>query len=51
MVDVDFRLPPGISRASVLAKVAEIAASHPGTTFEELLPGGRKPPSPTRRTR
>ena len=40
MMDVDFRLPPGISRASVLAKVTEIAARHPGTTFEELLPGG-----------
>lgn len=40
VLEVDFRLPPGISRASVLAKVAEIAARHSGTSFEELLPGG-----------
>jgi succinyl-diaminopimelate desuccinylase len=39
-LEVDFRLPPGIGRAAVLARVAEIAARHPGTTFEELLPGG-----------
>jgi succinyl-diaminopimelate desuccinylase len=40
VLEVDFRLPVGISRAAVLAKVAEIAARHPGTRFEELLPGG-----------
>ena len=31
---------PGVSRAAVLARVAAIAARHPGTSFEELLPGG-----------
>lgn len=40
VLEVDFRLPVGISRAAVLAKVAEIARRHPGTRFEELLPGG-----------
>jgi|FEC22Drversion2_1045045.scaffolds.fasta_scaffold01412_8 succinyl-diaminopimelate desuccinylase len=40
VLEVDFRLPVGISRAAVLARVAEIAARHPGTRFEELLPGG-----------
>lgn len=39
-LEVDFRLPVGISRAAVLAKVAAIVARHPGTSFEELLPGG-----------
>jgi succinyl-diaminopimelate desuccinylase len=40
VLEVDFRLPVGISRAAVLAKVAEIARRHPGTRFEELLPDG-----------
>jgi succinyl-diaminopimelate desuccinylase len=40
VLEVDFRLPVGISRAAVLARVAAIAARHPGVSFEELLPGG-----------
>jgi len=40
VLEVDFRLPVGLSRAAVLARVAEIAKRHPGTRFEELLPGG-----------
>jgi len=40
VLEVDFRLPVGISRAAVLARVGEIAKRHPGTRFEELLPGG-----------
>ncbi|CAN5725742.1 M20 family metallopeptidase [soil metagenome] len=40
VLEVDFRLPPGISRASVLSKISEIAARHSGTRFEELLPDG-----------
>jgi len=39
-LEVDFRLPVGIARATVLARVGEIARRHPGATFEELLPGG-----------
>ena len=40
VLEVDFRLPVGISRAAVLAKVAAIVARYPGVSFEELLPGG-----------
>ena len=40
VLDVDFRLPVGISRAAVMADVAEIAARHEGVTFEELLEDG-----------
>ena len=40
VLEVDFRLPVGISRAAVLARVAAIVARHPGVSFEELLPGG-----------
>ncbi|WP_421996455.1 M20/M25/M40 family metallo-hydrolase [Reyranella sp.] len=40
VLEVDCRLPVGIPRAAVLARATEIAARHPGTTFEEMLPGG-----------
>ena len=40
MLEVDFRLPVGISRASVLEAVAAIVARYPMVSFEELLPGG-----------
>ena len=40
VLEVDFRLPVGISRAAVLAKVEAIVARHPGISVEELLPGG-----------
>ena len=39
-LDVDFRLPVGITRAAVMDAVAAIAVRHPGVSFEELLPGG-----------
>ncbi len=40
VLDVDFRLPVGISRAAVLQAVAGIVARHPGVSCEELLAGG-----------
>src|SRR5260370_2219737 len=40
LLEGDFRLPVGISRASVLAAVAAIVARYPMVSFEELLPGG-----------
>jgi succinyl-diaminopimelate desuccinylase len=40
VLEVDCRLPVGIGRAAVLAKVAAIVARHPGVSFEELLPDG-----------
>ena len=40
MLEVDFRLPVGISRAAVLKAVAAIVARYPMVSFEELLPGG-----------
>jgi succinyl-diaminopimelate desuccinylase len=40
VLEVDFRLPVGISRAAVLARVTAIVARHSGISFEELLPGG-----------
>jgi succinyl-diaminopimelate desuccinylase len=40
LLEVDFRLPVGISRAAVLAAVAAIVARYPMVAFEELLPGG-----------
>jgi succinyl-diaminopimelate desuccinylase len=40
VLEVDFRLPVGIGRAAVLAKVAAIVARHSGISFEELLPDG-----------
>ena len=52
VLEVDFRLPVGISRAAVLARVAEIAARHPGITLRGAAarrPGSQ--PSPIRRTR
>jgi len=39
-LDVDFRLPVGITRAAVMDAVAAIAERHPGVRFEELLAGG-----------
>ncbi|MEI6202502.1 MAG: M20/M25/M40 family metallo-hydrolase [Enhydrobacter sp.] len=39
VLDVDFRPPVGITRAQVMAKVAEIVKRHQGVTFEELLAG------------
>jgi len=38
-LDVDFRLPVGISRAAVIDAVGKIAARLPDVTFEELLAG------------
>ena len=40
VLDVDFRLPVGISRAAVLEAVAGIVARRPEVTCEELLAGG-----------
>jgi succinyl-diaminopimelate desuccinylase len=40
VLEVDFRLPVGIARAAVLAKVQAIVARYPMVTWEELLPGG-----------
>jgi succinyl-diaminopimelate desuccinylase len=51
VLEVDFRLPVGIGRAAVLAKVAAIVARHPGVSFEELLPDGPEATVSIRRTR
>jgi succinyl-diaminopimelate desuccinylase len=40
VLDVDFRLPVGISRAAVMTEVAKIAARYEGIIFEELLEDG-----------
>lgn len=40
VLDVDFRLPVGLSRASLLKAVQAIVARHPAVTCEELLAGG-----------
>lgn len=40
LLDVDLRLPVGITRAAAMAAVTAIAARHAGTSVEELLPGG-----------
>ncbi|MEQ8344171.1 MAG: M20/M25/M40 family metallo-hydrolase [Sneathiellaceae bacterium] len=40
VLDVDFRLPVGISRATLLAEVTRIASCHRGVAVEELLAGG-----------
>ena len=40
VLDVDFRLPVGISRAAVMAEARQIAARHEGVTLEELLEDG-----------
>src|SRR4029077_17408940 len=40
MLEVDFRLPVGITRAAVLQAVAATVARYPMVSFEELLPGG-----------
>jgi succinyl-diaminopimelate desuccinylase len=39
VLDVDFRLPVGISRAALMAAVKEILARYPMVTVEELLEG------------
>ena len=39
-LEVDFRLPVGITRAAVLEAVATIVARYPMVIVEELLPGG-----------
>ena len=39
VLDVDFRLPVGISRTDVKAEAASIAARHSGVRFEELDTG------------
>ena len=39
VLDVDFRLPVGISRAEVRGEVASIAGRHPGVRFEDLDTG------------
>ena len=39
VLDVDFRLPVGISRAEVRGEVASISGRHPGVRFEELDTG------------
>ena len=40
VLEVDFRLPVGISRAAVMEKVRAILVRYPMVTIEELLPGG-----------
>ena len=40
VLDVDFRLPVGISRAEARAEAASIAERHPGVRCEELDTGG-----------
>lgn len=40
VLDVDFRLPVGVTRTALLAQATAIAARHDGTTVEELLAGG-----------
>lgn len=40
VLEVDFRLPVGISRGAVLEKVRAILARYPMASVEELLPGG-----------
>jgi succinyl-diaminopimelate desuccinylase len=40
VLDVDFRLPVGVSRADVLAEARRIAAGHEGVSMEELLADG-----------
>ena len=40
VLDVDFRLPVGISRAMVKAEAEAIAGRHPGVRIEELDTGG-----------
>jgi succinyl-diaminopimelate desuccinylase len=40
VLEVDFRLPVGISRAAVIDQVKSILARYPMVRFEELLPGG-----------
>ena len=40
VLEVDFRLPVGITRAQVLEKVRAILARYPMVSCEELLPGG-----------
>ena len=40
VLDVDFRLPVGLSRAEAGAEVASIVDRHPGVRFEELDTGG-----------
>jgi succinyl-diaminopimelate desuccinylase len=39
-LEVDFRLPVGVTRAGVMQAVAAIARRHTGVTWEELLAGG-----------
>lgn len=39
VLDVDFRLPVGVSRDEVRGEVASIAGRHPGVRFEELDTG------------
>ncbi|MEQ9639692.1 MAG: M20/M25/M40 family metallo-hydrolase [Alphaproteobacteria bacterium] len=40
VLDVDFRLPVGVSRADVIEAARRIAGEHEGVTVEELLAGG-----------
>jgi succinyl-diaminopimelate desuccinylase len=40
VLEADFRLPVGISRATVLEKVRAILGRYPTASCEELLPGG-----------
>ncbi|MBV8191159.1 MAG: peptidase dimerization domain-containing protein, partial [Alphaproteobacteria bacterium] len=40
VLEVDFRLPVGLTRAAVLAKVQAILTRYPMVSYEELLPGG-----------
>jgi succinyl-diaminopimelate desuccinylase len=40
VLEVDFRLPVGITRAAVLERVQGILARYPMVSVEELLPGG-----------
>lgn len=40
VLDVDFRLPVGTDRATVLAEIADIAERYPAVSFEELLTEG-----------
>ena len=39
-LEVDCRLPVGISRARVMAELEAIAARHQGVSFAQMLPGG-----------
>ena len=39
VLDVDFRLPVGITRQAVLDAIAAIVARYPAIGFEELLKG------------